>query len=463
MCTTLEKKSTQSELGPTSPEPDLHPALVQEIEQMASNIIPDSPEYIPLLKKISESYEESAKGQLRLKQMEQILAAISLILIWVDSEDHVRIWNDAAEDAFGISFDHVRNKSLLELPLTWDWIDVMEKIAHCRDSGQTQAIDAMKFTRMDGTDGLMLLRINAIVGEEANHAGYLLLGADITERKFLEQQLANAQKLESIGQLAAGIAHEINTPIQYVGDNTRFLLTAYNRLVAIFNKYSEIMVALKKGTIDPETVVEVELFCKKKRLAYLLDEIPRAVNEALGGLDRIAGIVKAMKEYAHPGAEEKTLSDINKALDNTIVVSRNEWKYVADLKKKLDPSMPLVPCLPGELNQVFLNVIINAAHAVGDANKGAGREKGVIVVKSFHDSDWAYIQISDTGTGIPVDYRDRVFDPFFTSKEVGKGTGQGLAISHNVITEKHQGFLTFDTAEGEGTTFTVKLPLKVVQ
>jgi len=166
-----------------------------------------------------------------------------------------------------------------------------------------------------------------------------------------------------------------------------------------------------------------------------------------------------MKEFSHPGSEEKTLTDINKALESTITVSRNEWKYVAELETEFDPNMPAVPCLPGELNQVFLNLIINAAHAIADVVKDKGEEKGEIKVSTLAKEDCVEVRISDTGMGIPPEIRKKVFDPFFTTKEVGKGTGQGLAISHNVVNDKHGGDLTFETEVGKGTTFIVRLPV----
>jgi signal transduction histidine kinase len=167
-----------------------------------------------------------------------------------------------------------------------------------------------------------------------------------------------------------------------------------------------------------------------------------------------------MKEFSHPGQEEKTAVDINKAVESTITVARNEWKYVADMVTDFDPALPTVPCFPGELNQVILNLLINAAHAIADVVDQCPTGKGVIKVMTRRKEDWAEIQISDTGSGIPAEIRSRIFDPFFTTKAVGKGTGQGLAISHAVIVEKHGGSIDLDTEEGRGTTFTIRLPLK---
>jgi signal transduction histidine kinase len=175
------------------------------------------------------------------------------------------------------------------------------------------------------------------------------------------------------------------------------------------------------------------------------------------GVNRVAGIVRAMKRFSHPGPAEKIPTDIHQAIESTILVSRNEWKYVADLTTDFEPGMPLVPCIAGEFNQVILNLIVNAAHAIADAIKGSGG-KGAIRIGTRNNGGFAEIRVSDTGSGIPEAIRSKVFDPFFTTKPVGKGTGQGLAIAHSVIVQKHRGTIRFETENGKGTTFVIQLP-----
>ena len=192
--------------------------------------------------------------------------------------------------------------------------------------------------------------------------------------------------------------------------------------------------------------------------AYLLEEIPRAIDQTLEGVGRVAALVNAMKEFSHPDTKEKSLLDLNRAIAGTLTVARNEWKYVAELETDFDPSLPPVSCHPGEFNQVILNLIVNAAHAIGDVARQGGRKMGTIRVQTRKCADWAEIRIEDTGTGIPEKVRSRIFDPFFTTKEIGKGTGQGLAIARSVIVDKHGGSLHFETEEGRGTTFIVRLP-----
>ncbi len=313
--------------------------------------------------------------------------------------------------------------------------------------------------RRDGSSFRGLLTAGLIMGDEE---GEMLIDGsleDITEQKHLEAQLRHAQKMESIGQLAAGIAHEINTPTQYVGDNTRFLSDSFNDLLLLLARFRAFLSDAEAGTVDVNRVSELREAAEGCELDYLTTEIPRAISESLEGIDRVSGIVRAMKDFSHPGGDEKTSVDINKAIESTLTVARNEYKYVADLVVELDPSLPLVPCLPGDFNQVILNLVINAAHAIGDVVKEQGG-RGCITVSTRSDGDAAEIRIADTGGGIPEKIRHRIFEPFFTTKEVGKGTGQGLAISRSVVVDKHGGEISFETETGKGTTFIIRLPLE---
>ncbi|MFQ5741305.1 MAG: PAS domain S-box protein [Acidobacteriota bacterium] len=281
---------------------------------------------------------------------------------------------------------------------------------------------------------------------------------DITSRKAMEIRALQSQKLESIGQLAAGIAHEINTPTQYVGDNIRFLRDSFGDLRQVLVKYEELLEAARAGTVSSRLVDEVGKIVDEADCKYLVEEVPNAIEQSLEGVARVTHIVRAMREFSHPGSAEKIAVDLNKLIESTLIVSRNEWKYVAEMKTDLDASLPLVPCLPGDVNQVVLNLIVNAAQAIAEVEK-AGKKKGMIWVKTRRVNGWAEVLVRDSGPGIPKDIRDRIFDPFFTTKEVGKGTGQGLAITHSVIVKKHGGRILCETELGQGTTFTVRLPL----
>jgi signal transduction histidine kinase len=288
-----------------------------------------------------------------------------------------------------------------------------------------------------------------------DEGGVLLLGADVTERKHLESQLAQAQKLESIGQLAAGIAHEINTPVQFVGDNARFLQAAFGDLCGLLDAYGRLRRALAAGAVPPQALDEIDRLERAADLDYLMAELPAAAGQTIEGVNRVAGIVRALKEFAHPDRTEPVATDINQALLSTLTVARNEVKYVADVETELG-ALPLVVCRRGELNQVFLNIVVNAAQAIAEVVAREGG-RGRLSVRTAAEDGSVVVAIGDTGGGIPEAIHGRVFDPFFTTKPVGRGTGQGLAIARSVV-HKHGGALTFQSEVGRGTTFFIRLP-----
>jgi PAS domain S-box-containing protein len=292
-------------------------------------------------------------------------------------------------------------------------------------------------------------------GEPAQLVGLLF---DITKTKLLEAQLQQAQKLESIGQLAAGLAHEINTPIQYVGDNTRFLEEAFGEMAGLFEASEAVVRGAANGGVTKKLLDQVNQACEKADIAYLREEIPKAIEQSLEGVARVTQIVKAMKEFSHPGPVTLTAVDLNREIESTILVCRNEWKYVSEMVTEFDAELPAVPCLPGEMKQVILNLLMNASQAIADVVKKRGG-KGAIKVSTRRDGEWAEVRIQDTGGGISAAIRTKVFDPFFTTKDVGKGTGQGLALAHSVVVQKHRGSITFETEEGIGTVFIIRLPL----
>jgi signal transduction histidine kinase len=226
--------------------------------------------------------------------------------------------------------------------------------------------------------------------------------------------------------------------------------------------YATLLDAAEKRVVEEGLVADIRAAAQDMDVEYLSQEIPKAIQQSLDGVERVANIVRAMKEFSHPGSGEKTSIDLNHAIESTITVAKNEWKYVADVVSEFDPQLPPVSCLPGEFNQVILNILVNAAHAIAVVVGDAAGQKGTIRVMTRRDGAWAEVRISDTGPGIPEAIQNRVFDPFFTTKKVGKGTGQGLAIAHNVIVEKHGGSITFESEVGKGTTFIIRLPIEIV-
>ena len=279
---------------------------------------------------------------------------------------------------------------------------------------------------------------------------------DISEQRQVEVELGHARKLEAVGRIAAGIAHEINTPTQFVSDNLRFLKEAFEDQRQLIGCYQRVAAKLEGhlGQSEP-LLAEIKDAEERADLDYLDEQLPAAFDASFDGLSRIATIVGAMKGFAHPHERGKRTADINQALLATLTIAKNEYKYVADVETNLG-ELPLVLCHLSDLNQVFLNLLVNAAHAIRDVVGDSG-DRGVIQVGTALEGDCVRIWIKDTGSGIPATVRARNFDPFFTTKEVGKGSGQGLAIAHSIVVDKHGGSLKFVTEEGVGTTFCIRL------
>jgi PAS domain S-box-containing protein len=388
----------------------------------------------------------------------QLIDSLSSVLIVLSLDGRVTQWNRRAQRLFGLPSEVATNQLIYGLPIRWNVEAVTNGINKCREKSAPIFLDPMKYTRLDGQEGYLGLSISPMHDSEGPLSGFILLCSDITERKITDERQAQSRKLESIGQLAAGIAHEINTPVQYIGDNTTFLQNSFQELIALLQRYDELFSRVKMGELDPALIDELDQARTDADLDYLAREIPVAIQQSLEGVHRVSEIVRAMKEFSHPGVKEKTALDINHAIQHTLTVSRNEWKYVAEVETDLDPELPKIICLPGEINQVFLNLIVNAAQAIALQNENGKNGKGTIRIQTRKTNDWIEIRVSDTGSGIADNVKPHIFEPFFTTKEVGKGTGQGLAIAYDVIERKHGGSITFETEVGVGTTFIVKLP-----
>jgi PAS domain S-box-containing protein len=323
-------------------------------------------------------------------------------------------------------------------------------------SGACHRTIEIHFTHASGESVLGSVGAAAVCDEDGRPLFAIAVVADVTEQSRLERQLRLAQKLESIGRLAAGIAHEINTPIQFVGDHASFLATAITRLLGVCDAYRALCdkaAARKALSSEDRTCLQDQDQIRE----HIRRVVPDAVEATLEGVARVENIVRAMRTFAHPARGQRRDADVNAALRSTLTVAANQLKYVADVTTELQP-LPPVPCYLSDLNQVFLNIVVNAAHAIEDAVRGT-EGKGRITVRTRCDGDAVTVEISDTGRGIPPEIHDRIFDPFFTTKEVGRGTGQGLAIARSVVVEKHGGTLTFETTAGQGTTFIIRLPL----
>lgn len=291
----------------------------------------------------------------------------------------------------------------------------------------------------------------------ANHSdgvAYVAFIRDLTEQRRLESKLNQAQKMESIGHMSTGIAHEINTPNQYIGDNVRFVSECWEPLSNLINGYRK---TIDESQPSDDQKKEVSTLESKADLEFVMEEIPSALNQALEGVARVESIVRAMKEFAHPGGGQELGVSLNKIIENACLVSRNEWKYVSELTFELDPKLPTIHANAGELGQVVVNLVVNAAHAIKDSLKDGST--GTIHIRTYEDGENIIFEVKDNGKGIPPEVRSRIFDPFFTTKGVGIGTGQGLAITHSVVVDRHHGEIELDSEIGVGTTFRIKLPL----
>ncbi len=303
--------------------------------------------------------------------------------------------------------------------------------------------EEIAFDKITGMNRVILTSKMPLRDANGNLTGIVGTGFDITERKSAEERMASSDRLESIGRLAAGVAHEINTPIQYLNDSVRFIREGVGELLAYVDKLHASMQQ------KPEENDDIE---------YLREELPPALSRVAEGLQRISEIVRSMKDFSHADQTEMSTVDLNRSIASTLVIARSEYKDVADLETDYG-DLPPVMCHGGQVNQVVLNLVVNSAHAIADRMKETG-QRGRIRVSTRAEGDDVHIAIEDTGGGIPEAIRTRIFDPFFTTKEVGRGTGQGLSIVRNVIVKGHNGQLDFDTEMGKGTTFHLRLPVR---
>ena len=398
------------------------------------------------------SRRKEAEAELRLTQFSVDHA--SEAIQWLDADGHIVYANHALCTATHHSRDELIGLSIWDVspPLSKEhW----EKLWQQLKMGRSMTFESQLQAK---TGDVVHVEINANYLKFDGQEYCFTFARDISERRTLESQLRQAQKLEGIGHLAAGIAHEINTPTQFVTDNLTFMQDSWKSTHELLESYRTTI--REFGTAIPATALaalkEAEQRCD---VDFIATEVPRAIDQSLDGARRVAKIVRAMKEFSHPDSAEKTAADLNRAIESTITVARNEWKYVAELVTDFDDSMPAVVCYPGDINQVVLNLVVNAAHAI--KSRVQEGEKGRITVRTRNRGESVEVSVEDTGTGIPAAIQGKVFDPFFTTKEVGKGTGQGLSFSYTVIVKKHGGKIWFETEVDKGTTFFFTVPINM--
>jgi len=381
--------------------------------------------------------------------LQRILDAIGAGILVVDPETlQIISGNRKAADIVGQNREELIGDSLESLQC----LDPRGGGISMRDLIEKGAVQKdLRLTRPDGS--VLPVSLSLLTGPMQGELKIIVVLFDISRQKDMERQLMQSQKLESIGQLAAGIAHEINTPIQYVGGNVEFFETAF----AVYDRVVGALIASLERECSQHEAAAEAVRRARSELALYREETPEALEQTREGVERVATIVQAIRRFSHPGGEGRRPLDLNKTLRNTVEVARNEWKHVAEIAFDLDAELPLVWCSPGDINQVLLNIVVNAAHAIAEKVKKEGGQ-GRITVRTRREGDEAVVAINDTGKGIAPEHKDKIFDPFFTTKAPGMGTGQGLAIAHAIV-ERHRGTIGFESTPGQGTTFVVRLPL----
>jgi PAS domain S-box-containing protein len=389
------------------------------------------------------------------RHLDALFESLSAIALSLDAEGRITRLNSSARQVLGLDAAEAVGTHLADLSLDWDRDKILDALRRCRETGAAVRGEDVGFRDPTGRRRLLGFTCSPVRGEPGQPAEMLLRGADITDIKAGEQRRAHDLKMQSIGRLAAGVAHEINTPLQYLRYNLGFLDGAFADMLALARQCSALRDAAERG----EPAHALRGLARSLReaedhadLDYLLQEVPAAVQKSLQGLEQVTSIIRVMGLFAHPGPANVIPVNLNDAARNAAAVTRNEWKHHCELRLDLDPDLPTVPGLASELHQVLMNLIINASQAVAEAGGD-----GVVTVATRAIDQGVEMTVADTGPGVPHDIADRVFEPFFTTKPQGRGTGQGLAIVHTAV-QRHNGRIAVESGPGGGALFRITLP-----
>jgi PAS domain S-box-containing protein len=380
----------------------------------------------------------------RSDQLFRSIAENSADLIAVVDQDGHRIYNNPAyERLLGYTPEELKGTVSFQQIHPDDRPRVTRAAQQALKTGVGQIVE-YRMQRKDGT----------IRDSHGEIESSVISARDISHRRMALQ----TEKLSAIGQLAAGIAHEINTPVQYVSDNIAFLSDTWNQLDAAMAFC--LTPAHASVTSDSHSSAAVISASPPEDWDWLRQQVPKAIAQSLEGIRRMRKILVAMRRFSHNGGGEREQVDLNEALDATLTIAQNQIKHIADVQTDFQPNLPRLECYADEMNQVFLNLIVNATHAIREASKKQARERGKLTIRTRQIDNDVQIEIQDNGTGIPLSVCARVFDPFFTTKQVGEGTGQGLTICHDIVVQKHRGNIWFDTELDRGTTFFIRIPIQ---
>jgi PAS domain S-box-containing protein len=389
---------------------------------------------------------------------EELLERLTAIAFALDTEGTVVAWNHSAEQWLGLPSSRVLGARFSELPLPWADGTLGPALTQVLASGGSVRIDDVRYTRPDARAGLLGFTASLVSSSASRESYVFVLGRDITDQRLREQKAQEEQKLEAINRLAAGIAHEINTPAQYVSDNLAFLGDAFRGIVRVLALLKDPSVSEVFRRASPEVLAELERLSIDVDAEFLLAEIPVAIEQARSGMQRVATIVSAMRCFSHPGQADKQAADLKRALEDITTVSCNEWRYDATLQLELDPELPEVVCFLSELSQAILHLVETASRAIKERRVDESVPLGKLTVGCRRDGSDAVIWVHDTGVGLPESVRDRVFDPMFAAQH--GGVSQGLAFARQVVVERHRGSLDLESAPGVGTKVTLRIPIQ---
>ena len=434
--------------------------VLHEAAELTAELVTQQFELTELEK---ERYQEVADN---LEGFKRTLDQIGDCVFMFDPLNYIFDYaNNIAFNHTGYGREELYKMSFSDFGAKFSGKKMAETFAYLKEHPEESLLFETTFTRKNGVEVPVEVFVQYIA-PLSNQGRFFSIVRNISQRLLEEKEkeqmqakMLHTQKMESVGELAAGIAHEINTPIQFIGSNLSFLQEAFadlNELIAIQRQLAE---SLRARADFAQELKAADDCINAIDLEYLQEEVPEAIKQASEGVERVSKLVAAMKDFSHPGAQDKEQTNLNQIIQTTLQISSNEWKYTTDIDLDLEADLPRIPCFHNDIGQVFLNLIMNATHSIKERlEKTPDSPKGRIVIKTAQNESEIIVSVRDNGLGIPECILSKIFDPFFTTKEVGKGTGQGLAIVRNVIINKHDGDIEVESTEGEGSTFVIHLP-----
>ena len=385
-----------------------------------------------------------------------LVEKLESFVIIADNEKNIVLWNKASENCFGIPKEYSLGKQVFSLPIIWDKSQINDFII--QNNNEESKMFDLEIERADNQKRWITCRIYKILIPDNDRPFVFIIGNDITEQKKRFDLLKEENKFKAIGELSAGIAHEINSPLQYVQNNLTFISDVLESYIDIGNKI-QLLPEGKRSDLEKSVNELAEEAAQQFDL--LSSEAKDAISQSMEGVKRIETIVNSLKNYAHPEKDEPVMLNLIAVIQDSINLSINEWKYVADIETSFPDSPVYISGYPTYLSQVIVNILVNAGHAIEELKAIKKISRGLIKVMVSPGKNRIVIMIEDNGIGMREEVRSRIFEPFFTTKRIGKGTGQGLAIAYSIIANKHNGEISCESAIGKGTSFTIALPVPV--